>query len=74
MIFLKCDYHVAARRSGEPDVERLFDIQCNYGFILRNGSKYHDADVHVIDTCDLSAYDVFARVYNIIEEAMKCEQ
>jgi hypothetical protein len=45
------------------------------GFIGIDGSRYNDANVHIIDTSDLIAREVFNDVYAIIEEAIKkCEQ
>lgn len=77
VIFLKCDDHIAARRSGERDAERLFDIQRKYEHILRVGSRYIGigAYVYTIDTSNLSTISVFDQVKSIIEEAIKkCEQ
>lgn len=45
------------------------------GFIGIDGSRYNNANVHIIDTSDVIVRDVFARVKSIIEEAIKkCEQ
>ena len=75
VIFLKCDYHIAARRSGEPDAERLFDIQQRYEDILRTGDNDDNVDIYTIDVSMLTILEVFNDVYAIIEEAIKkCEQ
>lgn len=79
VIFLKCDARIAACRDGDPHATRLFNfqnrhLQIRYEHIVRQGSKYNSSNVYEIDTSYLNPDDVFARVYNIIEEAIKCEQ